>query len=77
MIDEQFNPVLIEVNTNPCLEFACPLLTNIITELIENTMRVAVDSEFPPPSIGFRTKACEEAIEFIESNPLKFEKFYP
>ena len=77
MIDEQFNPVLIEVNTNPCLEFACPLLTNIITELIENTIRVAVDSEFPPPSVGFRTKACEEAIEAIECNPLKFEKVYP
>ena len=77
MVDEQFNPVLIEVNTNPCLEFACPLLTTIISELIENTIRVAVDAEYPPPSLGYRTKACEEAIEAIECCPLKFEKFYP
>lgn len=77
MVDEEFNPFLIEVNTNPCLEFACPLLTTLITGLIENTIRVAVDTEFPPPSIGFRTKACEEAIEAIEASPIKFEKFYP
>ena len=77
MVDEQFNPVLIEVNTNPCLEFACPLLTNLITELIENTIRVAVDAEYPPPSVGFRTRACEEAIALIESNPLKFVQIYP
>jgi tubulin--tyrosine ligase len=77
MIDESYQPVLIEVNTNPCLEFACPLLTGLITELIENTIRVAVDPEYPPPSIGFRTKACEDAIEALESSPIKFDLFYP
>ncbi len=76
MVDEQFNPVLIEVNTNPCLEFVCPLLTNLITELIENTMRVAVDPEFPPPATN-RTRATEEGIELIESAELKFDQIYP
>lgn len=77
MVDEKFDPYLIEINTNPCLEFACPLLTTLITELIDNTIRVAVDTEFPPPSVGYRTKACEEAIELIEREDIKFEKFYP
>jgi tubulin monoglycylase TTLL3/8 len=34
MLDESFNVFLIEVNTNPCLETSCPLLTKIITPLV-------------------------------------------
>ena len=42
MIDDNFNPYLIEINTNPCLEFSCPLLTTLITELIDNTIRFII-----------------------------------
>ena len=43
MVDADFNPTLIEINSNPCLEFACPLLTEIISSLIDNMVRVALD----------------------------------
>lgn len=49
MIDEDFKPWLIEVNTNPCLELSSPLLARIIPNLIENTFRLTVDPLFPPP----------------------------
>ena len=49
MIDEDLKPWLIEVNTNPCLEVCCPLLSRIISHLIENTLRIAIDPMFPPP----------------------------
>ena len=39
MIDDCFKLWLIEVNTNPCLELACPLLSKIIPQLIENVLR--------------------------------------
>lgn len=39
MIDENFNPWLIEINTNPCLELSCPLLERIVPNLIEQTFR--------------------------------------
>lgn len=39
MIDDDYKPCLIEVNTNPCLELSCPLLSKLIPEVIENTMR--------------------------------------
>eukprot|EP01038_Epipyxis_sp_PR26KG_P008086 gene8086-10954_t len=77
MVDENLNPVLIEINTNPCLEFVCPLLTNIITDLINNTIKVAIDPLFPPPTVNNRTKACEEAIELINNEEVKFDLFYP
>lgn len=49
MIDENFKVWLIEMNTNPCIECSCPLLSTKIPKLIENLLRVVVDPIFPPP----------------------------
>ncbi len=46
MIDEDFKIYLIEVNTNPCLETSCPLLARIISEMLEDSFRIAVDPLF-------------------------------
>ena len=39
MIDEDFKVYLIEVNTNPCLETPCALLTRLIPNMIENAIK--------------------------------------
>ena len=39
MIDEQFNPLLIEVNTNPAIETTCPICLKVIPPMIENAFR--------------------------------------
>jgi len=49
MIDEDFKPWLIEVNTNPCLELSSPLLARLIPSMLENAIKIAVDPIFPPP----------------------------
>ena len=49
MFDDAFKVFLIEVNTNPCLELASPLLARLIPTMLENSLRVAVDPIFPPP----------------------------
>lgn len=51
MIDEKFKIYLIEANTNPCLEICCPLLARIIPELLDNSLRIAVDPLYQPPAI--------------------------
>ena len=38
MIDSDYKLYLIEINTNPCLELSCPLLSAIIPRFIENTL---------------------------------------
>jgi tubulin monoglycylase TTLL3/8 len=50
MLDEDLNVYLIEVNTNPCLETSCPILTKVITGVIENLFKICVDPIFQPPS---------------------------
>lgn len=39
MVDANYNVWLIEINTNPCLETTCPVLSKIIPKFIENTFQ--------------------------------------
>ena len=39
MVDAPLNVTLLEVNSNPCLEFSCPLLEQLITRVVEDTFR--------------------------------------
>jgi tubulin polyglutamylase TTLL1/tubulin monoglycylase TTLL3/8 len=48
MIDSNFKPWLIEVNTNPCLELSSNLLGVIIPAMLENALKIAIDPLFPP-----------------------------
>ena len=50
MLDEDFKVYLIEVNTNPCLETTCPLLSKLITDLVDSGLRIALDPLYPPPN---------------------------
>lgn len=75
--DAELSPVLIEVNTNPCLEFVCPLLTRIISEVIDHSIRVAVDPICPPPPRSLRTKTSEEAVQALQGTPCKFDPLFP
>ena len=49
MIDDEFKPYLIEVNTNPCLELSSPLLARLIPNMLENALKIALDPMFLPP----------------------------
>jgi len=64
MIDEDMNPWLIEVNTNPCLELASPYLSRLIPSMLENAIKVAVDPIFPPPPMpNSRRHQIPDAID--------------
>ena len=39
MIDEDWQPWLIEVNTNPCLELSSPYLARLIPTMVENALK--------------------------------------
>ncbi|CAI2383793.1 unnamed protein product [Moneuplotes crassus] len=68
MIDSDYIPYLIEVNTNPCLETPCSLLSCIIPNVLDHTFRLTFDLCYPNP---YNTITCENL-----QNLSKFEQVY-
>lgn len=50
MIDDSFKTWLIEINTNPSLTIAAPLMSRLLPGLIDNVLKIAIDPIFPPPN---------------------------
>jgi tubulin polyglutamylase TTLL1/tubulin monoglycylase TTLL3/8 len=52
MLDYRLKPVLIEVNTNPCLALVAPLLFRVIPQMVDGALRIVLDSLFPELQIA-------------------------
>lgn len=48
MIDENWKPWLIEVNTNPCMSLSGQYLGRLIPAMLDNVLRITIDAMFPP-----------------------------
>jgi hypothetical protein len=48
MIDADGGVILIEVNTNPCLDESSPLLQQLIPRMIDEAFKLTLDVVFPP-----------------------------
>ncbi|KAL4497128.1 hypothetical protein ABPG72_019448 [Tetrahymena utriculariae] len=74
MIDVDLKVWLIEVNSNPCLEQSCPLLTKIIPPLIHNTLKIAVDPLSQGISIdNWNLDKIEHFSKYYQNETDKFE----
>ena len=73
MIDQDFHPWLIQCNSNPCLEISCPLLSTIVPAMIENILRISVDSLVGPPA-DFNEKRPRFTDNALSSN--QFQMVY-
>jgi len=51
MIDEKFNPFLIEINTNPGFEISSPLIDMLLPRLIDDAFKLTIDSHFSDSNI--------------------------
>jgi len=49
MLDSKMKPVLIEANSNPCLDASGIIMGRLIHDLIENVIMIAVDPILPEP----------------------------
>ena len=77
MLDADLRVDLIEINSNPCLEtWSCPLLEGLIPKLVDDVLRVGLDSILPPPSKANLTKRQTEAVEALEAAGHDFAKIF-
>lgn len=52
IIDSDFKPWLIEINTNPCLEESSELLRSLIPRMIDDALKLTLDTMFKKKSKG-------------------------
>jgi hypothetical protein len=62
MIDRDWHPWIIEVNTNPCLALSSSYLARLIPEMLENSLRLTIDCLYPEP-IGSPKKAVASVVD--------------
>lgn len=48
LVDNEGESILIEVNTNPCLEESSPLLQVLIPRMVNDALKLTVDNAFGP-----------------------------
>ena len=46
MFDQDINPFLLEVNTNPGLEISSPLISKLVPRMIDDALRLTIDKVF-------------------------------
>lgn len=46
IIDELYNPWLIEVNTNPCIEESSPMLEVYLPRMLDDAFKLTIDKLF-------------------------------
>lgn len=68
MVDSSFKSYLIEINSNPCLEFSCPMLERLISSVIEGVFQVTVDTVYPPPLSRHNTNEINHRFEELNLN---------
>ncbi len=71
MIDDEFKPYLIEMNTNPCLELSCSYLARLIPLMIESAVKIGIDPYFPPPILPKGKKS-----QILDANECLFEPMF-
>ena len=55
IFDNDFNPYLLEINTNPGLEESSPLINMLIPRMIDDLFRLTIDKIFVPDYINNKT----------------------
>ena len=75
MIDQKFRPWLIEVNTNPCLELSSPYLSSLIPAMVENALKISIDSIFPAPIGEYVDNCSANRFELIFHQEVDGKKF--
>lgn len=47
ILTEEGRPLLLEINSNPCLDRPCPLLEALIPNVIEDSLKLSIDLVVP------------------------------
>ena len=74
MIDCNYNPFLIEINTNPGLEISSPLINMLLPRLIDDAFKLTIDVEYSSSNV-YKNMPSSFQVEGYSNDENMFEKF--
>ena len=74
MIDDNYNPFLIEINTNPGFEISSPLIDMLLPRLIDDAFKLTIDADFYLSNIYINSPS-NFPVEGYSNNENMFEKY--
>ena len=74
MIDDNYNPFLIEINTNPGFEISSPLIDMLLPRLIDDAFKLTIDTDFYLSNIYINSPS-NFPVEGYSNNENMFEKY--
>ena len=74
IIDEKFQPYLLEINTNPGLEISSPLIEELLPRMVDDALKLTIDKEFTK-SNKYAEKESTFPVNGYENSENMWEKF--
>jgi len=74
IIDSDFNPWLIEVNSNPCIELSSKLLSMLIPRMLDDAFKLTLDIHYPRPPAFLNSHSKVFPVEGYSDSENLFEK---
>ena len=74
ILDENFQPYLLEINTNPGLEISSPLIEELLPRMVDDALKLTVDKEFSK-SYKYAEKESTFPVSGYENKENMWERF--
>ena len=74
ILDENYKPYLLEINTNPGLEISSPLISQLLPRMIDDAFKLTIDEEFSMSS-DFITQESKFPVDYHTNNENMWEKY--
>ena len=74
IIDANYQPYLLEINTNPGLEISSPLIEELLPRMVDDALKLTIDKEFTK-SYKYSNKESTFPVSGYENNQNMWEKF--
>ena len=74
ILDENYRPFLLEINTNPGLEISSPLINQLLPRMIDDAFKLTIDEEFSLSS-EFIEQESHFPVDYHKNNENLWEKY--
>ena len=75
IIDENFQPFLLEINTNPGFEFSSPLIEMLLPRLIDDAFKLTIDRDFNSNGMLKENRESKFFVKGYKNDENMWEKF--